>query len=130
MAAARNETGFEFRFKSRVSLFFVDLTLSDDRAYVVTSVTTQVVECLESLAFMDMAYCHLFVSDVDRTLNYVMQDLLPRSVCVCARACACMYVCIIMYNMLTYAICCLRKCHMRIGCGSLITTVMPFLYMD
>jgi hypothetical protein len=43
---------------------------------------------------MDMVYCHLFVSDVDRTLNYVMQNLLPRSVCVCARARARVRVCI------------------------------------
>jgi len=84
---------------------------------------TQVVECLESLTLTDVVYCHVFVSDVDRTSNYIMQNLLPRSVCVRARVHVCigMYVC-----MLTYAICCLRKFHKRVSCRSLITAVMPF----
>jgi hypothetical protein len=39
MAAVRKKTGFEFGFKSRVSPVFLDVALSADRAYLVTSRT-------------------------------------------------------------------------------------------
>jgi hypothetical protein len=44
-------------------------------------------KCLELVVRMDVAYCHLLVSDVDQTLYYVMQNFLPRVVCVRVRIC-------------------------------------------